>query len=297
MKTSLLLRAGTAFVSAVFCLVTSAGGEPLSDKEWTHADLAYGKHPRQRMDVWLPGLEKPAPVVMFVHGGGWTKGMKREKPASSLLSKCRAAGCAFVAVEYRTLGCAVDERIVPPVRAPMADVAAAVEFVQSHAEKWRIDPKRIGMTGGSAGACSSLSVAFADGNKLGVRAVAAAWPQTSLDPVEMRAWIPNITYGAVAFGYPDFETWLAHRKDCLKWISRYSPAELLRKCPKDRAPMVFTDPAKPQKPGELPKDPTHAGAFRTKFGELCAERGVGFRVVRYGEMHDALIAFLKEQVR
>ena len=49
---------------------------------------------------------------------------------------------------------------------------------------------------------------------LGVRAVFAMRPQTSLDPREMRAWIPNVKYGHSAFGYKNFEDWLAHREVC-----------------------------------------------------------------------------------
>ena len=260
------------------------------DEEWTHPTLAYGEHPKQRLDVWLPGNGGPAvPVVMFIHGGGWTKGERREDPAASILAKCRKARCAFVAVEYRFLQDARAAGIVPPVRAPMADVAAAIRYVQKHAAEWNVDPKQIGLTGGSAGACSSLACAFAKDNALGIRAVAAAWPQTSLDPREMKEWIPNSKYGGEAFGYKDFNDWLAHREESLKWIERFSPAGLIRKCTASKAPAIITEPAKPVPAGELPKDPTHASAFREKLAELCRAKGIPFRFVPYGNMHAELI--------
>lgn len=265
----------------------------IPDSRWTHPNLAYGSHPRQVMDVWLPVVTGRVPVVMFVHGGGWTKGNRREEPALPLLDKCGWRKCAFIAVEYRFLSDAEKEGIKPPVRAPMEDVASAVAFVRRKAGAWGVDPDRIGLIGGSAGACASLACAFADGNAFGIRAVAALWPQTSLDPREMRAWVPNISYGARAFGYATFDEWLAHRADCLKWIERFSPAALIRKCPSNLAPRILTDPPVLPLAGKLPDDPTHAGVFRVKMRELCERRAIGYEEVPppqiYGRLMESLV--------
>ena len=277
----------------IACLGLAAGllrAAEVPTPAWTHADVAYGDHPKQRMDVWLPdGGGTPAPVAMFVHGGGWTKGERWYDHPAQLLEQCRKSRCAFVTVDYRFLADARGQGVRPPVRAPMADVAAAIRFVQRHAAAWNVDPKRIGLTGGSAGACSSLSCAFAKENALGIRAVAAFWPQSSLDPQEMKAWIPNSTYGGEAFGYRDFADWLAHREESLKWIETFSPAALIRKCPAARAPTVLCENAKPLPPGELPKDPTHASAFREKLGELCREKGISFRFLPSSRLFEALV--------
>lgn len=240
-------------------------------------NVKYGPHERQGMDVWLPKSKTSAkggtPVVIVIHGGGWTCG-DRLPDAAGLLKDCRARGIALVTVGYRLLADANDQGIKPPVKASLDDAVAAIRYVQAHAAEWNIDVSRIGLTGGSAGACSSLYCALMDGNALGIRAVLANNPQTSLDPKEMKEWIPNIRYGALAFGCNNFEQWLEHRAECLNQIECYSPAALLRKCPADKAARFFYTCSPLPPPGELPKDPTHAAMFCVKFEELCKAKGV-----------------------
>lgn len=263
---------------------------------WSKADepfvKAYGSHPRQMIDVWLPKDAVAVPMAIYVHGGGWTSGSSRDATASNLLAKCQKAGCAFASVEYRFLR---DADVRPPLRTPISDVAKAIGFVLENSTAWGVDRTRIGLTGGSAGACAALAVSLSNGNRLGIRAVAAAWPQTSLDPREMRDWVPNITYGASAFGYRDFDDWLSHRSESLPWIDKFSPAVLLRACPVDSAPVILVDRAKATPPGELPKDPTHAAAFRHRFAALCREKGISCQEVWSVELHDRLLAVLSEK--
>ena len=244
-------------------------------------NLKYGPHERQGIDVWLPKKgESPAngraPVLIAIHGGGWSCG-DRLSEAAGWVNDCRKRGIALVTVGYRFLADARDQDVKPPVKACLDDAVAAIRYVQAHADEWNLDVSRIGLTGGSAGACSSLYCALMDGNALGIRAVLAHSPQTSLDPKEMKEWIPNSRYGMCAFGYWNFDEWLKHRADCLDEIERYSPAALLRRCPADKAAHFFyTCPPLPP-PGELPKDPTHAAMFCVKFEEMCKAKGISCR--------------------
>ena len=239
----------------------------------------YGPHPRQGMDVWFPGKARPAadaakrPALVVIHGGGWSAG-DRIPGASGWEPICRKEGITLVSVGYRFIQDGRDEHLSPPVRAPLDDAIAAIQFIQAHADEWKIDVTRIGLTGGSAGACSSLYAALQNDCELGIRAVYAASPQTSLDPKETREWIPNARYGSGAFGYGTFDAWLAHRAECLPWIEKFSPAALLRACTAAKAPAFFyTCPAVPAG-GALPKDPTHAGMFCVKFEEICRAKGI-----------------------
>ena len=124
---------------------------------------------------------------------------------------------------------------MPPVKAPLEDAARALQFVRSKAEEWNIDKKRIGATGGSAGGCSSLWLAFHDdmadpksndpvareSTRLYCAAVNGA--QVSLDPKELREWMPNYTYGAHAFGLKNLDEVEEQRDKLLTWIKEYSP--------------------------------------------------------------------------
>ena len=42
----------------------------------TEANVAYGSHPRQVLDFWKPESDKPTPLVVMIHGGGWVNGSK-----------------------------------------------------------------------------------------------------------------------------------------------------------------------------------------------------------------------------
>ena len=52
----------------------------------THANVSYGPHERNVLDVWLAKSDKPAPLVVFIHGGGWISGDKKSAAASTVTS-------------------------------------------------------------------------------------------------------------------------------------------------------------------------------------------------------------------
>ena len=254
----------------------------------TFENVKYGPHVRQAMDVWLPKERKGAkvPALVNIHGGGWSGG-DRMCGVETLLAKCRERNMALVSINYRLIADGIDEGLKPPVRAPLADAVAAIRFIQAHADEWGIDATHLALQGGSAGACSIIYATLQNDCELGVCAAFLNVPQTSLDPEETRAWIPNATYGAHAFGYRNFDAWLADRANCLTWIEKFSGAHLLRQCTAAKAPKFFYSCGAALKPGELPKDPTHASTFCVKFEEIARAKGVA---CRRGSLEDALKA-------
>lgn len=118
-------------------------------------DLAYdNKHESQKLDVYLATSDKPVPAMIFIHGGGWRAGSKKNVP-QWLLNAVGEGWLSVVSVEYRFTD-------VAPHPAQTNDCLRAIQFVRHHAAKWNIDPKRIGVTGGSAGGHLSLWVALHD---------------------------------------------------------------------------------------------------------------------------------------
>lgn len=109
-------------------------------------DIAYGDDPRQRFDVYLPARPHAAPIILFVHGGGWVNGNKDnpgvvENKAAYWLPK----GYILVSTNYRML----------PDTAPLdqaRDVARALAAVQKRAAEWGGDASRALLMGHSAGA-------------------------------------------------------------------------------------------------------------------------------------------------
>ena len=119
----------------------------------TYRDLKYGPHDRNVMDVWLAESDKPTPVLVSIHGGGFRGGNK--SVSGDLLSQCLESGISVVAITYRLS----DEAIAP---AQFLDSARAIQFIRHKAEDWNLDPTRMAATGGSAGAGISLWLGFHD---------------------------------------------------------------------------------------------------------------------------------------
>jgi len=102
-------------------------------------EIAYGSHPEQTFDYW-PGRGVAAPLVVFVHGGGWSQGDKRMMQNSDKLSHWRKLGYAVASLNYRLVPAATVEQ-------QAADIAAAVALL-----KTRTAPRKIAIIGHSAGA-------------------------------------------------------------------------------------------------------------------------------------------------
>ena len=119
-----------------------------------HANVKYGPHVRNVFDLWLAKSEAPTPLVIYYHGGGFRGGDKRTI-SIQLLTRLREAGVSVAAANYRLTN-------VAPFPAQMHDCARALQFVRLHAKDYNLDPKRIGATGGSAGAGISQWLAFHD---------------------------------------------------------------------------------------------------------------------------------------
>jgi hypothetical protein len=119
----------------------------------THADVKYGPHERNVMDVWLAKSDKPTPVLVSIHGGGFQGGDKSVD--AGLLRQCLDSEISVVAITYRFSW----QAIAP---ASFHDSARAVQFVRSNASELNFNPKRVAATGGSAGAGISLWLGFHD---------------------------------------------------------------------------------------------------------------------------------------
>lgn len=122
------------------------------------ADLRYGPYSRNVLDVWkahrAAGDDKPAPLVIFFHGGGFIGGDKSSVPAW-LVDHCLAQGISVASANYRLSRQA-------PYPAPMLDGARAIQFLRFKAKELDIDPRHIAACGNSAGAGIALWAGFHD---------------------------------------------------------------------------------------------------------------------------------------
>jgi acetyl esterase/lipase len=249
-------------------------------------NVSYGPHQRNVLDFYPANSETPTPVVLYIHGGGWRGGDKKTNPQPFL-----DRGISVVAINYRYVQNGVEDHVEPPVKAPLGDAARALQFIRSKATEWNLDKSMIGATGGSAGACTSLWLAFHDdladpnsddaiareSTRLTCAAVNGA--QVSLDPKELREWMPNYGYGAHAFGLPNFQSLIDNREDVLPWIQEYSPIEHVSK---DDPPIALFYGGETPVVGASPKDPTHSGIMGVKLAERLEETGVEVVLVHPG---------------
>jgi acetyl esterase/lipase len=151
----------------------TASGSPAS----TAYNLAYADtSPQQRLDLYLPGqTAKPAPVVVWVHGGGWRVGDKSSiayqydpsapapKPTSCTdivevqvpdEAALTAKGYAVASVNYRLTR--------DPVAA-VKDAKAAVRFLRANASRYHLDPDRFAAWGDSAGGYTVIMLGVTGG--------------------------------------------------------------------------------------------------------------------------------------
>lgn len=108
----------------------------------TLVDLPYVRdgHERHVLDLYLPDSSTPAPVVIWVHGGGWDAGDKKNSPARRLVDR----GYAVASINYR-----YSRHAIFP--AQIHDVKAAVRFLRANAGEYNLDPDRFAAWGASAG--------------------------------------------------------------------------------------------------------------------------------------------------
>ena len=279
-------------------------GYPPEVPKATFSEVSYGQHERNVLDFWKAKSKSPTPVAFVIHGGGWKGGSKERLPRFADPKALLNAGISVVAINYRY----VTATEKPPVKAPLHDAARALQFVRSKAKEWNLDKTRIGAAGGSAGACSSLWLAFHDdladpkskdpvareSSRLSCAAVTGA--QTTLDPKQMKEWTPNSKYGGHAFGLRNFTEFLAKRDKIMPWIKEFSPYANVS--PDD--PSVYLIYSKGPALGKEQKDPTHTSNFGVKLQEHCRSKKVGCELVYPGApniRHKSPTEFLISKLR
>jgi len=183
----------------LLCILAAASGLFAADPQDlapTHADVAYGPHAGNVLDFWKAPGGGPRPLLVHIHGGGWVGGDKKLDGAKIRPFLDKGISCA--SINYRLTG-------EHPLPAPVHDAARAIQFLRSKASEWNIKKNRIAVTGGSAGACTSMWLLLHDDladpkssdpilrESTRVTAAAAASGQTSIDPKVIEPWLgPNV---------------------------------------------------------------------------------------------------------
>ncbi|HUT92742.1 MAG TPA: alpha/beta hydrolase fold domain-containing protein [Thermoguttaceae bacterium] len=117
-------------------------------------NVAYGEHARNVLDFWKAKSDRPTPLVVFFHPGGFGLGDKTWIPLT-LLEDCLNNGISVATANYRY-------SFQARWPAQVEDSARAIQFLRLHAKGWNLNPKAFAATGSSAGAGISVWLAFHD---------------------------------------------------------------------------------------------------------------------------------------
>jgi acetyl esterase/lipase len=136
------------FIFTLILLTTAA----LAD---TQTDIEYAKvgETSLKLDLHRPQGENP-PLIVYVHGGGWRAGTKKDVPIADLYDK----GFAIASVEYR-----LSTQAVFP--AQVHDIKAAIRFLRANAGVYHINANKIAIIGSSAGGHLAALVGVSNENK------------------------------------------------------------------------------------------------------------------------------------
>ena len=123
----------------------------------TFADEKYGRHERNVFDIWLADSDHPTPLVIYIHGGGFVGGDKSRYYDSEDCERFLAAGVSVATINYRFMN-----QAPYGILASMNDSKRCLQYIRANAQKYNVDKNRIACSGGSAGAGTSLWLAFSD---------------------------------------------------------------------------------------------------------------------------------------
>jgi acetyl esterase len=235
------------------------------------ANVAYGPHERNVMDVWKAKSDQPTPLLVFIHGGGFRAGSKEAVPAY-LLNGCLNNGISVISINYR---------LSPEVHFPAhyMDCARAIQLARSKASEWNLDPKRVASSGGSAGAGTSLWLGFHDdladaksddpvlreSTRLSCMVVLGA--QSTYDPRVIKKIVGGRAHEHPAL--PDFFGLTPNEFETEKAYQRYEGASAINFLTKDDPPVyAFYNEGR-----KLPDDPQPGqGIHSINFGTYLKEK-------------------------
>jgi acetyl esterase/lipase len=136
-------------------LLAAAFAQTVPDNVIFEKDIEYSNvGGRMALDIARPNGPGPYPLVVAIHGGGFRAG--RRESYHPLILKLAQRGYAAATISYR-----LSPRNQFP--APVHDAKASVRFLRANAARFRIDPTRVGVTGGSAGGHLALFLGLTNG--------------------------------------------------------------------------------------------------------------------------------------
>ena len=238
-----------------------------------------------RIDLYFnPSSEKPTPIVLHIHGGGWNHGTKESQSGFSSYFK---AGFAVANVEYRLVQ-------VAPAPAAIEDIRCAINYIKTHAKQLNINPDKIIISGGSAGAHLALMGGLLENDN--------RFDKNCTEKTDMRVAAIISNYAPTDFSdlnsemsqFKSLTRWLGDKAGDLEFRASVSPVTHIKKS----SPPVFivhgnADPIVPYEQSVILQQKLNEVGVYNKF--ITVEKGKhgGFDQDKKSEINKALFEFLK----
>ncbi len=187
-----------------------------------HLNVVYCKvyNYECKMDLYLaPKTDRPSPVVINIHGGGWTSGVKESQNGYGLFYKL---GYSVANIEYRMLP-------VAPAPAAIEDTRCALIYLISNARELNIDLNKIVIIGSSAGAHLALMAGLLGNNTIfdddcpHQHTVKVAAIVDQYGPTDL------VSMATMFNGYNAVTNWLGPHKGDINFIKFISPINYVSK--------------------------------------------------------------------
>lgn len=268
-------------VAVIISSVCAAGAQLISARTQPIVPVAisYGPHARNTLDFWKAGGQGPHPLLIYIHGGGWSANDKSQIIGRVDIDRWLAKGVSVASINYR-----YSTDVILP--APVHDAARAVQFLRYKANELQIDPARIALQGGSAGGCSALWILFHDDladsaspdpvlrESTRVQGVYGQFPQASIHPDTLNLWIgeqaasyPMIYKSVGAASYAEMMNNLSQYETLL---NEFSP---INHMDANDPPLYLTYPLDLTLPPATAAAAIHHGMFGIKLKEKADEIG------------------------
>jgi acetyl esterase/lipase len=155
----------------------------------TIRDVAYGKDPFQRMDIYLPQgrSAKATKSIILIHGGGWNSGNKSEFNSYIDSFKTRLPAYAIFNLNYRLVN---DSNLFPTQE---EDIKKALDFITGNIKEYSINKSKFVLLGASAGAHLALLQSYKY-NEPGIAAVIDFFGPSDLTVMYQQPWHPMVPY-------------------------------------------------------------------------------------------------------
>ncbi|PCJ52448.1 MAG: lipase [Planctomycetota bacterium] len=243
----------------------------------TYSNVSYGKEKMQTLNFWKAEGKGPRPVLVQIHGGGWSGGRKISRIKS--YQRYLKAGISVASIDYRLTR-------THPLPAPVHDAARAIQFIRYKAKEWNVNKNKIAATGGSAGGCTSMWLLLHDdlknpkskdpvlreSTRLCAAVVSAA--QTSIDPKVISKWLGDmVTKHSMIYtcvGERNIQAALKNYKKHSKLYKEFSPINHLDK---NDPPMYLNYAGSVDSPIDTPGHAIHHAIFGQKAKEAADKIG------------------------